>query len=294
MEHLRDILAGAERSGVGVGHFNVSELATLDGVVAAASELDLPVIVGVSESERAFIGIRRIAALVREIREESGAPVFLNADHTHSLDNALAAARAGFDSIVFDASSLPFDQNIAETRKAVEAVKAINPAIIVEGEIGNIGSGSEIHAEAPASAKILSTPEEAGQFVAATRVDVLAPAVGNMHGLVPGMVRGETRKRLDIPRIREIKESARVFLTLHGGSGTEDADFTQAIAAGVTVIHINTEIRLAWRKGLEQGLARNPGEVAPYKILPPAQDAVRQVVQSRLQLFSAGRRRAAS
>ena len=105
------------------------------------------------------------------------------------------------------------------------------------------------------------------------------------------MVRGEARKRLDIARIREIKEAAGVFLTLHGGSGTDDGDLEKAIAAGITIVHINTEIRLAWRTGLEQGLARKD-EVAPYKILPPAIDAVKQVAQSRLRLFNASRRTA--
>jgi fructose-bisphosphate aldolase class II len=193
---------------------------------------------------------------------------------------------------VFDASALPFDQNILETQKAVEAVKSIDSSMIVEGEIGDIGSGSEIHAEAPDSARILSTPDEARQFVAATGVDVLAPAVGNMHGLLPSMVRGEARKRLDISRIREIKEAAGVFMTLHGGSGTYDDDLEWAIAAGITIIHINTEIRPAWRRGLEQGLARKPDEVAPYKILPPALDAVKHMVESRLRLFNSARRTA--
>jgi len=162
--------------------------------------------------------------------------------------------------------------------------------MLVEGEIGDIGTGSEIHDKAPDLSKGLSTPEEAKQFVESTGVDILAPAVGNMHGMLKSMVAGETKKRLDIERIASIKRAAGVFLTLHGGSGTDDEDFRKAIAAGINIVHINTELRVAWRKGLEQGLAKHPDEVVPYKILPSAVEAVRQVVASRLKLFNGERR----
>ncbi|MGC1257190.1 MAG: class II fructose-bisphosphate aldolase, partial [Candidatus Acidiferrales bacterium] len=213
-------------------------------------------------------------------------PIFLNADHTHSLAKGLDVAKAGFDSIVFDMSALPVDENIRQTKQAVEALKAIHPSMLVEGEIGDIGTGSEIHEQAPDLSKGLSTPEEAKHFVESTRVDILAPAVGNMHGMLKSMVRGETKKHLDIARIGEIKQAAQIFLTLHGGSGTDDEDFRKAIAAGINIIHINTELRVAWRKGLERGLAEHPDEVVPYKILPPAVDAVKEVVLSRLRLFN--------
>jgi len=161
--------------------------------------------------------------------------------------------------------------------------------MLVEGEIGDIGSGSEIHETSPDLSKGLSTPEEARQFVESTGVDILAPAVGNMHGMLRSMVEGETKKRLQIERIARIKEAARVLLTLHGGSATDDEDLRKAIAAGINIVHINTELRVAWRQGLEQGLAKQPSEVAPYKILPAAVDAVKRVVSSRLRLFSGER-----
>lgn len=281
---LREILEQAARTGAAVGHFNISDLVGLKAVTEAARELNVPVLVGVSEGERQFMGVRQTAALVRSIRDESGLPIFLNADHTHSLDKALEAANAGFDAIVFDRSTLPLEENVAQTRKAVKAIKAIDPSIVVEGEIGNIGSGSEIHQTAPEEA--LSTPGEAKQFIEATGVDVLAPAVGNMHGLLPSMVRGEARKRLDIGRIREIKQAIGIFMTLHGGSGTNEEDLRKAIQAGMTIVHINTELRIAWRQGLEAALAKDPKALAPYAILPTAVDAVKAVVRSRLQLFN--------
>jgi ketose-bisphosphate aldolase len=289
MQSLRDVLKKAQDSGAAIGHFNISDLVLLKAVFGAAQEVNAPVLVGLSEGEREFAGTGPIAAYVQKLREESEFPIFLNADHTHSLGKALEAAKAGFDSIVFDLSVLPFDENVRQTKQAVEALKAINPAMLVEGEIGDIGSGSEIHETSPDLSKGLSTPEEAKQFVESTGVDILAPAVGNMHGMLRSMVRGETKKRLEIERIARIKSATGAFMTLHGGSGTDDEDLRRAIAAGINIVHINTELRVAWRQGLEQGLAKHPGEVAPYKILPAAVDGVKQVVSSRLRLFSGER-----
>lgn len=287
MHHLRVVLTQAQERKAAVGHFNIADLVLLQAVFASARALNVPVVVGASEGERAFIGTRQLAALVRTLREEFDFPIFLNADHTHSLASAVEAAKAGFDAIVFDLSALPFDQNVAQTKAAVEALKGINPSILVEGEIGDIGSGSEIHEKAPDLTRGLTSPEEARQFVEATHVDVLAPAVGNMHGMLASMVRGTSRKRLDIERIGRIKAAARTFLTLHGGSGTADDDLRRAIAGGINIVHINTELRVAWRRGMEDSLAKQRDEVVPYKILPAVVDSVKQVVGPRLRLFNA-------
>ncbi len=285
MNQLRDVLEDAQNIGVGLGHFNIADAVFLKAVVAAAQEVKAPVIVGASEGERSFLGTAQIAALVKSLREEHGFPIFLNADHTHSLDSAMAAARAGFDAIVFDLSALPFEENISRTKQAIEALKSINPDILVEGEIGDIGAGSEIHERAPDHPKALTTPEQAKHFVESTGVDILAPAVGNMHGMLQTMLQGGAKKRLDLTRIREIKSAVQCFLTLHGGSGTEDSDLQNAIAAGINIVHINTELRVAWRHSLEEALAQNPHEVVPYKLLPAVERAVAQVVLTRLRLF---------
>lgn len=286
METLRTILTRSEKQGVALGHFNVSDLVLLKAVLAAAAEIEVPVLVGASEGERDFLGTRQLAALVKSLREESGVPIFLNADHAHSLTKAVEAVKAGFDSVVADFSALPFAENVSRTKEAVEALKAINPSVIVEGEIGDIGTGSEIHDTVGNQFRNLTTPEEARQFVAATGIDVLAPAVGNMHGMLKSMVQGKAKKRLNIERIGDIKKAAGVFLTLHGGSGTDDADFRSAIAAGINIIHINTELRVAWRQSLEESLQQRPNEVVPYKVLPPVLDSVKEVVASRLKLFT--------
>jgi fructose-bisphosphate aldolase class II len=286
MNSFRDHLRKAQETGKAIGHFNISDLVLLKAVFAAAREVNVPVLVGLSEGERAFVGVRQIAAFVRSLREEFDFPIFLNADHTHSLAKAVEATEAGFDSIVFDLSALPFEENVRRTKQAVDALKAINPDVLVEGEIGDIGTGSEIHEITPDLSKGLSTPAEARQFVEATGVDILAPAVGNMHGMLKSMVDGQTKKHLDISRIEDIKRATVTFLTLHGGSGTNDQDFRKAIAAGINIVHINTELRVAWRRGLQRSLEEHKAEVAPYKILPAAVDSVEHVVASRLRLFN--------
>jgi fructose-bisphosphate aldolase class II len=287
MQKLREVLEQAQKNKVAVGHFNIGDDNILMGVFAAARELRVPVMVGVSEGERAFLGVRQVAALVKSLRDEFDFPIYLNADHTHSLAKALEAANAGFDSIVFDLSALSFDENVRQTRDAVQKLKAINPDILVEGEIGDIGTGSEIHATAPDLTKFRTTPDEAKKFIAATGIDILAPAVGNMHGLVQSMVEGKTKKHLDIERIAAIKKETGSLLTLHGGSGTGDDDFRRAIQAGINVVHINTELRLVWRNSLDASLAQHPAEVVPYKILPAVVEAIKQVALSRLRLFNA-------
>jgi fructose-bisphosphate aldolase, class II len=288
MKTLREVLADADARRVAVGHFNIAEISALDGIFAAAQELSLPVLIGVSEGERKFIGVRQAAALIKSLRDEYDYPIYLNADHTHSLDKVKEAAEAGFDEILFDGSALPREENIKQTTEAVKIIRAVNPNIVVEGEIGYIGSNSEVITEKPEL--ILSTPEEAVTFVKATGVDVLAPAVGNMHGLLKTMVAGTAHKHLDIPRIAEIKKAIGAvgcrFMTSHGGSGTEDADFTAAAKAGMTIIHVSSELRLAWRRGVEEGLKEHPDEIAPYKILPPAVAGIKKIVVDRLKLFN--------
>ena len=280
---LRDVLRNADRERTALGHFNFSELVVLKAAATVAHQFRLPILVGVSESEREFIGVQQASALVKSIREEFGMPIFLNADHTHSLEKAVEAAKAGFDMVVFDASRHGFDENVEQTKRAVETVKSINPDILVEGEIGYIGASSSIHSSAPPNMSPLTTAQEARQFIESTSIDVLAPAVGTMHGMLKSMASSKERKHLDIQRIAEIKRATDIFLTLHGGSGTDRAELLAGVEAGINIVHINTELRLAWRRGLEHALAKHPDEIAPYHLLPVAYDAVSEVVLLWLQ-----------
>jgi len=286
MDSLKKILKRAEKQGVAIGHFNISDSSGLRAIFETARELNVPILIGVSEGEAKFLGVRQAVALVQSLREEFNYPIFLNADHSHSLDTVKAAVKAGYDSIIFDGSKFPFEKNIKETKAAVEYIKSKNVDILVEGEVGYIGSSSAIFDKLPEGAAVqekdLTTPQEAVQFVRETKVDLFSPAVGNIHG----MFKNAPNPRLNIARIKAIKKAVKIPLVLHGGSGIADEDFTEAIKAGINVVHINTEIRKAWREGLEVRLSEMPDEVAPYKLLDASVDKIRKVVYNRLTLFS--------
>ena len=186
----------------------------------------------------------------------------------------------GFDSISFDGSELSWEENIKKTKEAVEYVRSVKPNILVEGEIGYIGSGSQLRDNIPSGIE-LTTVEDAVRFVKETGVDLLAPAVGNIHGIIKS---GEPR--LDIGRIKAIKEAVKIPLVLHGASGNSDEDIKAAIAAGINIVHVSTEIRLAWKNELDKPLHAQPEEIAPYNILAPAEKAVRETIEKKLKLFN--------
>ncbi|MGC9046848.1 MAG: class II fructose-bisphosphate aldolase [Minisyncoccia bacterium] len=280
-----DYINNSENKKFALGHFNFSTIDQLWAIFNAAKKLNTPILVGVSEGERHFIGIKQCVALIKSIRDEFNFPIFLNADHTHSLEEIKLAAQAGFDCILCDGSALSFEENIKMTKEAVKIVKDINPEILVEGELGYIGSGSEVFQTMPSDIKLgkefFTKPEEAEQFVKETNIDLFSPAVGSIHG----MFKNQPNPNLAIDLIREIKKATKKFLVLHGGSGVSNSDFIQAIDAGINIIHISTELRLAWRNGIENELIKNKNEIAPYKLLTTSLQEVEKVVENRLKLF---------
>lgn len=287
---LRETLAQAAQKKVAIGHFNVSDGTALQAIFDAARSRQVPVMIGTSEGEREHIGVRQIAALVRSLREQYDYPIFLNADHTHSFEKAKEAVEAGYDEVLFDGGKLPLDENIAETKKVVAFVKEYNAAhgtdVLVEGELGYIGSSSVVFDELPQGAAVqekdLTTAHDAARFVQETGVDMLAPAVGNIHG----MFRNAPNPDLAIDRIKDIAAAVRIPLVLHGGSGIIPAQFQLAIKAGMNVVHINTEIRQAWRKGFDTALLMHPDEIVPYKILPEVIESIEHVVGEKLDIFN--------
>jgi fructose-bisphosphate aldolase class II len=300
MRTLKVELKRVEKEGIALGHFNISNLEQLKAIAEAARKLNVPAIIGVSEGEREYIGVRQVKELVDGYNKEYGSPpaggggkgfwLFLNADHTHSLEKVKEAADAGFDEILFDGGKLPFSENVKQTRQALSIAKPgirfWRKKVLIEGELGYIGSASEVRKEIPAGAAIkpedLTKPEDAARFVKETGVDLLAPAVGNIHG----MFKNAPEPALDIERIRAIKQAVKIPLVLHGASGNTDGDLLAAIDAGVSIIHISTELRAAWREGLEKDLKEKPDEVAPYKLTPDAIKKIEEIVEKKLRLFS--------
>ena len=286
MKTLRECVAEAQEKKIVIGHFNISNTEQLWAVFHAAQGLNVPVIIGVSEGERDFIGVRQASALVKSLREEFNYPIFLNADHTYSFDRVKEAIDAGYDSVIFDGAKLSFEENVKITKQCVEYARGCGRDVLVEGELGFIGTSSKVLDAIPEGVmldlKSLTDPAKAKEFAKETGVDMLAPAVGNFHG----MLRGGVDPKLNIERIKEIAKSVGIPLVLHGGSGNSEDDFKEAIANGVSIVHINTEIRVAYKQGLQIGLSENPDEVAPYKFLKPAVKAVQDVVEKKLRLFN--------
>lgn len=280
MKTLREYLIWAEERRVALGHFNISDSEGFKAVVEAAQELRAPVIIGVSEGERDFIGLEEVVSLVKTARDNN-LPVFLNADHTYSVEKAKRAINAGVDSIIIDEAGKSYEKNVKLTKEVVDYVRNKNTGTVVEGELGFIGQSSKMLDKLPegVSEKTQTNPQEAAKFVLETDIDLLAPSVGNIHGMVK-----TGNPKLNIELIKSIKNAVKVPLVLHGGSGVSDSDFIKAIEAGIRIIHINTELRAAYREGIEEGI--KSGEIAPYKFLAEGVAEMKKVVREKLKLFN--------
>jgi len=286
MKTLRECIRDASKNQVGLGHFNISNIEGVWAIFRAAQKFKLPVIIGVSEGERDFVGVKQIAAIIKSIREEFDYPIFLNADHTYSFERVKQVVDAGYDAVIIDGAKLSFEENVKMTKQCVDYARKVNPDMIVEGELGYIGTSSKLLDKLPDGVVVegagLTSPEQAKQFVEQTGVDLLAPAVGNVHG----MLKETHDPRLDIARIGAIRKAAGVPLVLHGGSGTVDEDFVEGIKKGIAIVHINTELRVSFRKALEMSLKNSPDEIAPYKFLAPTVEAMEKTASERLKLFN--------
>jgi len=301
MPSLHDHILEARANHTAIGHFNVSTLDGIWAVADAAYEMKLPVIVGVSEGERDYVGVREARAIIDSIKASRKQEIFLNADHTYSFERVKEAIDAGFDSVIYDGAKLPLEENIAVAKKCVEYAKGFSARsllaersvplgetsrkTLIEGELGYIGSSSKVLDEIPAGAVIteeqMTQPAEAARFVAETGVDLLAPAVGNIHGLIRG---GDPA--LNFKLTAAIAQAITVPLVLHGASGNTASDIRQCIQAGVAIVHVNTELRIAYRAALVKALTEDREEISPYKYLKPAKLAMQKVVEEKLRIFT--------
>lgn len=285
MKTLRECVKEAEEKKVAIGHFNISNLEGLHAVYNAAKKLNVPVIIGLSEGEENFVGLEEAVAIVSAIRERDDYPIFLNADHHKSFESVKRCIDAGFDSVIIDGAKLSFEENVKITKECVEYARSVSEStgrdILVEAELGYIGEGSNIKDTIPEGAGILTKPEDAKKFVELTGVDMFAPSVGSIHGVIR-----TGNPHIDANLVVDIKKSTGVPLVLHGGSGLRDVDFTDAISAGISVVHISTEIRVAFVEGLKESILKNKDEIVPYKILELAKEDVEEIVLERLKLFN--------
>jgi ketose-bisphosphate aldolase len=284
MKTLREYFQEAKIGKWAIGHFNFSTADQLKAIVETAAELKVPVMAATSEGEADFIGYKQAVALVKSYQEE-GYQVFLNADHHKSWERAKAAIDAGYDSVLIDASKLAFEENVALTKKVVnyaqEVAKSSGREITVEGELGYLKGSSEIQKKVEISKEDFTKPEEAKDFIARTGVDRLAIVFGNIHGIVT-----EQEEHLDIETLKGIAAAVpETILVLHGASGLKDEEIRAAIQNGISNIHINTELRVAYREALRGELEKEPVQTTPYKFLEPSYKATKKVVEIKLKLF---------
>lgn len=286
MQTLRQCVVEARAKKVAIGHFNFSNLEGLYAIARAAKTLGVPVIVGLSEGEQEAVGTHQAVALVQTIREHWGIDIYLNADHHYSFATVKDAIDAGFDAVIYDGAGKPLEENISISKQCVEYARSVTTMtgrdIVVEIELGFIGEGSKMRDEIPAGVAVTTKPADAKSFIEATGADMLAPAVGNFHG----MLKHADKPRLDIECIRNISATLpNTPLVLHGGSG-EDADFDAAIEAGIAIVHVNTELRRAYTSALKSYMEKNPEDIAPYKYGTNASLAMEAVVTEKLKKFN--------
>jgi len=295
----KEILDKANSEGYAVGAFNINNMEILQGIIKAAEEMEAPVIIATSEGAIKYAGIEYLIAMVKTCTNMVDTPIALHLDHGRDLEVIKACIDKGYTSIMIDASHLPLEENIKETKKVVDL--AYSQGISVEAELGRL-KGIEDTISVEERDAILIDPEEAKSFVESTQVDFLAPAIGTSHGAFK--FKGEAR--LDFKRLEKVKQLTGIPLVLHGASGVPqwildkvssyggkvsgakgvpDEAITQAISLGINKINIDTDLRLALVGAIRQVLQETPEEFDPRKILGPARDSIAKVVTEKIELL---------
>lgn len=272
-----------------VGAFNIDNQETLIAVAMAAQKLQAPVLVEVSQGEVDAMGLENIRDLVDNYKVEYGIEMYLNLDHSPTVENCKRAIDAGYEFIHIDISQANHDATteeiIAKTLEVVDYAKFTGA--LVESEPHYFGGSSNVHTDAidyEEIRKTFSTPEGAREFIDATGIDTFAAAIGNLHGKYP------VPKELDLELLQRIRDAIDCQISLHGGSGTPGHFFEEAARIGVSKININSDMRFVFRKTLEKVLAENPDEYAIVKLMPQVYGAVQEVVEEKINSFgSAGK-----
>lgn len=285
----RHLMQRSRSQGFAVGAFNIDNQETLIAVSRAAQKLQAPVLVEVSDGEVKALGLENIRDMVDNYREEYGIEMYINLDHSPSVEDCKRAIDAGFEFIHIDISQANHDASeeeiIAKTKEVVDY--AAFTGALVESEPHYFGGSSNVHTEAidyDEIRKTFSTPEGAKAFIDATGIDTFAAAVGNLHGKYP------VPKELDLELLARIREAIGAQISLHGGSGTPLHFFEEAARIGVSKININSDMRFVFRNTLVKVLEDNPNEYAVVKLMPTVYEAVQAVVEEKINAFgSAGK-----
>lgn len=273
-----ELINAARAQGAGIGAFNVLHLESAEALVAGAESVGLPVILQISENCVKYHGGRLapIALATLEVAREAGVDVAVHLDHAEDEALARAGVAAGFGSVMYDGSRLPHADNLAATARVVDL--AHDHGVAVEAELGEVG-GKDLPGRSAHEPGVLTDPDQAREFVAATGVDALAVAVGSRHAMT------ERSAVLDLELIGRLREAAGVPLVLHGSSGVPDETLVAAIRAGMTKINVSTHLNKVFTGAVRQTLAGNPELVDSRKYLGPARDAMAAETARLLALF---------
>lgn len=287
----REAVDRARTEKFALGAFNVDNQETLVAIARAAQKMGAPLMIEITDGEVKAMGLANLRDMVTNYKREMGIEMYINLDHSPSIEDAKAGIDAGFEFIHIDVSQANHDASddeiIAATKEIVEYAK--KTGALVESEAHYFAGSSNLHTEVidyEEVRKTFSTPEGVRDFVDATGVDTYAVAVGNLHGKYP------VPKVLDLDLLQKIRSAVSCNLSLHGGSGTPGHFFVDAVQIGVQKINVNSDMRIAYRQTLEKVLREHPDEVAILKINQEVYDAVQAVVEDKLSFYnSAGKAR---
>lgn len=275
---MKELLGVAKENGFAVPAFNTGSGMIANGLFEACEKMQSPVIIAIHPDELEFIRDGFVKFLLEEAHKASF-PVVIHLDHGSTFDQVMRAITAGFTSVMIDASTKSFEENVALTKKVVEAAHAVN--VSVEAELGTIG-GTEEGGIASTDNIIYTQPDDVRRFVEATGVDTLAIAIGTAHGLYPK----DMKPALRLDLLKEIRAITDIPLVLHGGSDNPDSEIATAVKTGVQKINISSDIKTAFylkcREVLKDGSLREPLE-----IYPPCIEAMKQVMYDKIKLFDA-------
>jgi fructose-bisphosphate aldolase class II len=276
----KEMLKKAQKGRYAVGAFNANNMEIIQAIIETAEEEKAPAILQASQGAIEYAGLDNIVAMVKVMAEKVTVPIALHLDHGTDYYQNIKCLRAGFTSLMFDGSKLPFEENVKITKKIVEIAHTCD--IPVEAELGQIGKMGDSDEPGVALEKVKETmadPYEAAKFVELTKIDFLAAAVGTIHGCRTPFA------KLDIPRIEKIRELTDVPLVLHGASGVNDEEVRKGISAGICKINIDTRIRMIFTEKIREIIKMNPQEIDPRKLLGPAREVAKEVIRERMRVF---------
>lgn len=276
--NMKDLLTVAQKNHFAVPAFNIGSDQLLKAVMKTVKEMKSPVILEMSPDEFNFVGYTQIQAMLYEA-VHTDVPVCIHLDHGDSYETVVRAIQAGMTSVMIDASKLPYEENVAITKKVVETAHIAN--VSVESELGTIGTtGNSI--EGGTEGVIYTVPEEAKQFIEDTGIDTFACAIGTAHGIYPK----DMKPKLRIDILKDITDQVSVPLVLHGGSSNKDEEIAEAVKNGICKINISSDIKVAFYEQARKTLNENPGYREPLEIYPAAMEACGKVCADKIRLFN--------